>query len=356
MQKRSVIKTAILFIIFFAVYGLSYYGINLLQTDFILLEEPLSEQLKYGLSISLALLTVLVTNRLSRQLYQYFKNLIIKLSISDFIIGIISVIIGLIMGALASVPLAGLPEPWSWVTSLLVVLVSTIAAIWAFNLKKATILEWSGTIFPAKERQASEFKASKNSINQLENQFINPMILDTSAIIDGRIGEIARSGFLFGVLIVPSFILHELQQVADSSNAEKRQRGRSGLKLIQKLKRNKNIEIQTLDDDYPEIELVDSKLVQLAKDINAKIITCDYNLNKVAKIRDIAILNVNELANQLKQQFLPGEPLVLRVSQSGKEDSQGIGYLDDGTMVVIQGASKYIGEEVKTTVERVLQT
>ena len=240
--------------------------------------------------------------------------------------------------------------------SLTVVVLATALAIWAFNLKKQTIIEWFNSIHIFQRDSVSESQNTKNlNMSLATNSLVNPMVLDTSAIIDQRIGEIIKSGFLYGTILLPSFILEELQQVADSSMAEKRQRGRLGLKLLQQIKRSKRVSVVAIEDAYPDIELIDSKLVQLAADYQAKIITCDYNLNAIAKIRGISVLNINELALNLRTQYLPGETMQVKVVQAGKEDGQGLGYLADGTLVVIQKGKPHIGKEIRVEIQRILQ-
>jgi uncharacterized protein YacL len=182
------------------------------------------------------------------------------------------------------------------------------------------------------------------------------MILDTSVIIDGRIADITKTKFLEGKFIIPRFVLKELQQVADSADPLKRARGRRGLDILNKLKKLTGIEIKIHQQDFPEIKEVDAKLVKLAKVLDAKIITNDYNLNKVANIHGISVLNINELANSLKPVLLPGENLEIKIVKKGQEKSQGVGYLDDGTMVVIDNANHLIGRKTTVSVTSALQT
>jgi uncharacterized protein YacL len=181
-------------------------------------------------------------------------------------------------------------------------------------------------------------------------------ILDTSAIIDGRIADIAETGFLEGALVVPEFVLRELQMVADSQDGSKRQRGRRGLDVLQRMQSNSLLTIQIIEDDYPQIREVDLKLIELAKDIDAKIVTNDFNLNKVAHLHNVAVLNINDLANSLKPVVLPGEKMSILILKEGKEYNQGVGYLDDGTMVVVDHARRMIGRSVEISVTSVLQT
>jgi len=181
-------------------------------------------------------------------------------------------------------------------------------------------------------------------------------ILDTSVIIDGRIADIAETGFLDGVLIIPQFVLRELQLVADSADPLKRNRGRRGLDILQRVQKIATVQVQIVEDDYPSIREVDLKLIELAKEIEAKIITNDFNLNKVAQLQGVDVLNINELANALKPIVLPGEAMRVFILKEGKEYNQGVAYLDDGTMVVVDNARKMIGKTVDVAVTSVLQT
>ena len=181
-------------------------------------------------------------------------------------------------------------------------------------------------------------------------------ILDTSVIIDGRIADISDTGFLQGNLIVPRFVLDELQYIADSSDSMKRSRGRRGLDILNRMQRSVGVNIEISDQDFPKLKGVDAKLVALAKKINAKIVTNDFNLNKVAELQGIRILNVNELANALKPVVLPGETMTVKIIKEGKETGQGVAYLDDGTMIVVDNAQKHQGSNVEVLVTSVLQT
>lgn len=184
----------------------------------------------------------------------------------------------------------------------------------------------------------------------------NIKILDTSVIIDGRISDICETGFLEGTFVLPQFILQELQYIADSSDPLKRARGRRGLDILHKIQKMADLNVKIIEEDFPKIKDVDSKLVALAKVLNAKIITNDFNLNKVAELQGVAVLNINELANAVKPVVLPGETMKVFVLKEGKEVGQGVAYLDDGTMVVVENARRYIGKNVEVAVTSVLQT
>ena len=181
-------------------------------------------------------------------------------------------------------------------------------------------------------------------------------ILDTSVIIDGRIADIAETGFLDGVIVTPQFVLRELQLVADSADSLKRNRGRRGLDILARLQKMANLTVQIVEDDFPNIREVDMKLIELAKLYDAKIVTNDFNLNKVAQVRGVEVLNINELANSLKPIVLPGEIMRVFILKEGKEYTQGVAYLDDGTMVVVDNARKMIGKNIDICVTSVLQT
>jgi uncharacterized protein YacL len=184
----------------------------------------------------------------------------------------------------------------------------------------------------------------------------NYKILDTSVIIDGRIADISETGFLEGILIIPQFILKELQHIADSPDPIKRNRGRRGLDILHKIQKRVDVPVEIHDKDFPKIKEIDAKLVELGKLLQAKLITNDFNLNKVAELQGVSVLNVNELANALKPVVLPGEIIEVQVLKEGKEYGQGIAYLDDGTMIVIDHAKKLIGKTVSVSVTSVLQT
>src|SRR5262249_21650913 len=181
-------------------------------------------------------------------------------------------------------------------------------------------------------------------------------VLDTSVIIDGRIADICETGFLEGTLVVPQFVLRELQQVADSSDSLKRNRGRRGLDILQKIQKMAGVHVQIVETDFPEVREVDLKLIELARKLNGKIVTNDFNLNKVAQLRGVPVLNINELANSLKPVVLPGEVMRVFILKEGKEAGQGVGYLDDGTMVVVDQGKRALGKTIEVTVTSVLQT
>ena len=185
---------------------------------------------------------------------------------------------------------------------------------------------------------------------------MNTKILDTSVIIDGRVADLCETGFLEGTFLVPQFILHELQHIADSSDSLKRARGRRGLDILNRIQKMVDVDVRILDDDFPQVKEVDSKIVMLAKKVGAKVVTNDLNLNKVAELQGVRVLNINELCNALRPVVLPGETIRVFVLKEGKEAGQGVAYLDDGTMIVVDNAKRCIGRNVDVVVTSVLQT
>lgn len=199
--------------------------------------------------------------------------------------------------------------------------------------------------FPSTHQKASEVSGS-----------ISPKVLDTSVIIDGRVADLCETGFLEGTFLVPHFILNELQHIADSSDSLKRARGRRGLDILNKIQKMADVDVRIIDEDFPHVKEVDAKLVVLAKKVGAKIITNDLNLNKVAELQGVRVLNINELCNALRPVVLPGETIRVFVLKEGKEAGQGVAYLDDGTMIVVDNARRCIGRNVDVVVTSVLQT
>jgi uncharacterized protein YacL len=205
--------------------------------------------------------------------------------------------------------------------------------------------------------RASKWESLINAVHKHQVHTGSPKVIDTSVIIDGRILDICETGFLDGTLIVPRFVLRELQNIADSADVLRRAKGRRGLDIIKAMQEKvAKVFVMVVEDDYPEVREVDGKLLKLARDYGAKIITNDYNLNKVAQIEGVAVLNINDLANAIKPAVLPDEHMQVKVIKEGKEPFQGVGYLDDGTMVVVDGGKEYIGRSVSVIVTSVLQT
>ena len=212
------------------------------------------------------------------------------------------------------------------------------------------ILGYLGLVLGSKKVEEFNFRAVEGKSGA------DHRLLDTSVIIDGRIADICDTGFVDGELIVPRFVLNELQFIADSSDSMKRSRGRRGLDVLNRMQKSSAINIEIVEQDFPKIKGVDGKLVALAQKINAKLMTNDYNLNKVAELQGVRVLNVNELANAMKPVVLPGEQMLVKIIREGKEQGQGVAYLDDGTMIIVDSAQKMINMNVEVVVTSVLQT
>lgn len=208
-------------------------------------------------------------------------------------------------------------------------------------------LAFAGPVWRSPEPDAAESGTKTN---------LRGKVIDTSVIIDGRIGDLASTGFLEGEILIPEFVLAELQSVADSADAVRRRKGRRGLEILRALMENDAVTIRVVRREYPGVPEVDRKLIHLAREEGAALVTTDYNLNRVAQVEGIAILNVNELANAMKPRYVPGEPIDVEVVDRGAEINQGVGYLDDGTMIVVENGRRHIGRTIKATVKSALQT
>lgn len=217
-------------------------------------------------------------------------------------------------------------------------------------------LGYLGMAIAYKKRDEFSFLLPSNGIYARRTQSNNLKILDTNVIIDGRILDISETGFIEGTLIIPRFVLNELQYIADSVDVLRRNRGRRGLDILHRMQKSPNIDVRICEDDFPDIKEVDAKLIELAKAMGAKVITNDFNLNQVAELQSVIVLNINELANAVKPVILPGETMNVRVIKEGKEQAQGIAYLDDGTMVVVDNGKNLIGQSLDVIVTSILQT
>ncbi len=257
---------------------------------------------------------------------------------------IVGLLVGLIIASLVSIPLYTIDGWPGWAVPILISVVLGGIGLWL-----GTQRQWDmRAVLPALEPPAS----SNNHLPATRNGSI---LVDTSAIIDGRIADVSITGFLEGSLLVPRFVLDELRHIADSSDPLRRNRGRRGLEVLARLRKDGIVPLQVLDVGVDGVE-VDARLVQLARSMESSILTTDYNLNRVAELQGVQVLNVNELANALKSIVIPGEELRVNIVQEGKEAGQGVAYLDDGTMVVIEGGRRYINSSHDVVVSRVLQT
>lgn len=265
---------------------------------------------------------------------------IVRLRTKTLLTTFVGVLVGLVVGALLSLPLATLPEGYGQIMPIVV----TLLAVIMFG----TLFASRGALFVAFLYQAITGRGG-GAVGGRD------IVVDTSAIIDGRIGEIANTGFLHGTLLVPRLVLEELQHIADSTDPIRRAKGRRGLEVLTALEKHQDVQIEVIETTG-RVKAVDAKLVEIAKERGAAIMTTDYNLNRVAEIQRVSVLNVNELSNALRPTVLPGEELVVKVVGKGKERGQGVGYLPDGTMIVVEEGEKLAGKEVTTVVSRALQT
>lgn len=295
-----------------------------------------------GLTGALAglILTPYVTTRPVR----WIRRSLTRLSTQSLAAGLAGLVVGLIIAALLTFPLSLLPSPFGRVLPFIAVVLFSYLGISLFVMRQNDLF----SMF----RQAP--RPSFESAEPVSPQ--RTILLDTSVIIDGRIADIARTGFLSGQLLIPRFVLNELQYIADSGESLRRQRGRRGMEVLAQLQKDTTIPVRISDIDVEGVREVDDKLIVLARQLRCPILTNDYNLNRIAELQGVAVLNVNELANAVKMVFLPGETIEVNLIQEGKEVGQGVGYLDDGTMVVVEDGRNYLNQAVSVTVTKVLQT
>lgn len=279
-------------------------------------------------------------------------NRITKLKANTFFIGFFAVIFGLLIGSLAYLPLSRLPSIYGvWVPVVFYIAMVSFS-VWLFLSRQKTIeqtFENIGKIFNVIASLRPQLSGSKAKDSEI--------LVDTSVLIDGRIVDIARTGFISGKMVVPKFVLSELQNIADSDDSQRRAKGRLGLSALEELKKMHSIRVvsspeELKSSDYP----VDEKLVQMAKSLKSKIVTNDFNLNKVAKVEGVLVLNINELSQAVRPVLIPGEELKIKLIQEGKEKKQGVGYLADGTMIVVEDGAELIGKSVKVEIKRIIQT
>lgn len=287
----------------------------------------------------------------------YLGSKLSRLKANIFFIGTFATIIGLLVGTLAYLPLSTLPGIYGTWIPIIFYVVAVATSIWLFLARRKTI-EQTFETFSKLMEAVGHLRPQLSLISPIkgDKRGIHEIMIDTSVLIDGRIADIVKTGFLPGVFIVPRFILAELQNIADSEEPMRRAKGRRGLDVLQELKNTPHLKVQTVTAEIPEHEKVDAKLVHFAKIRGAEVLTTDYNLNKVARIEGVKVLNINELSQALRPVIIPGEEMELKVVQAGKEKNQGVGYLPDGTMIVIEEGDKLVGQTVTVEIKRVLQT
>lgn len=323
---------------------------------------PVSLQWAIGIAIAAAIIAFIITPFITVVPYRWMR----EAAASDLIAAVIGLIVGLLIALLLAIPLANLPATLGHILPFVGAVVFSFLGVALGVQRKNDITHLFTTGFFQRrrererdrdeERDKEKGKDRDKERNPLSTANASQILLDTSAIIDGRIADISQTGFVFGTLIVPRFVLNELQRIADSADTMRRNRGRRGLEMLNRLQKDTQVPIEITDTDFEGNMEVDSKLVKLARALHCPIITNDYNLNRVAELQGVKVLNINELANAVKPVLLPGEDISIRIMQDGKELNQGVGYLDDGTMIVVEGGRQFMNMTVEVTVTRVLQT
>ncbi len=300
----------------------------------------------FGLVGALAglILTPYFTTRPARAL----RSLLGRLAAESLFAGLTGLVVGLLIAALLAFPLSLLPDPFSQILPFIGVLVFSYLGVSLFVMRQGDIMG----LLSALSGRGEGGGGSSSSWSNLNRN----ILLDTSVIIDGRVADIAKTGFLPGTLLIPRFVLNELQYIADSPDGMRRQRGRRGMEVLAELQKLPNVLVRISDINVDGVREVDDKLIVLGKQLKSPVLTNDYNLNRIAELQGVTVLNINELANAVKSVVLPGEILRINVIQEGKEYGQGVGYMDDGTMVVVENGKDYIGEYMEVNITKVLQT
>jgi uncharacterized protein YacL len=308
-------------------------------------QQELLYRLVFGLIGALAglVLTPYFTTRPARAI----RNRLGRLSAETLFAGLTGLIVGLLTAALLSFPFAQLPAPFGQILPFVGVIVFSYFGVSLFVMRQGDLMGLMSTLMG---------RGGEGGTSSSWTNLNRTILLDTSVIIDGRVADIAKTGFLPGTLLIPRFVLNELQYIADSPDGLRRQRGRRGMEVLAELQKLPNVLVRISDINAEGVREVDDKLVVLARQLKCPILTNDYNLNRVAELQGVTILNINELANAVKSVVLPAEHMTLNIFQEGKEHGQGVGYMDDGTMVVVENGHDYIGEYKEVVVTKVLQT
>ena len=333
----------------FRIVGMILFGILGALWGFQFGGDNLGESLRYSLIIGLlaALAGLVLTPYITTRPARWIRARLSRLSAETLFAGLVGMVVGLLTAALLAFPLSLLPPPLGQILPFVGVLVFTWLGVSLFVMRQGDIMGLFSTLSGRGGESGSS--SSWTNLNRT-------ILLDTSVIIDGRVADIAKTGFLPGTLLIPRFVLNELQYIADSPDGLRRQRGRRGMEVLAELQKLPNILVRISDINAEGVREVDDKLVVLARQLKCPILTNDYNLNRVAELQGVTILNINELANAIKSVVLPSEHMNLNIFQEGKEFGQGVGYMDDGTMVVVENGHDFIGEYKDVVVTKVLQT
>lgn len=331
----------IVFMIILAIAG-GYWGYDLSKLN------P-SEMIRYTLGFALlgALSGLLFTPYFTTRPARALRSLLGRIAAETLFAGLLGLVVGLLTAALLAFPLSLLPAPFGNVLPFVGVLLFSYFGVSLFVMRQGDIMSLFSTLSGRGGEGGSG--SSWTNLNRT-------ILLDTSVIIDGRVADIAKTGFLPGTLLIPRFVLNELQYIADSPDGLRRQRGRRGMEVLAELQKLPNILVRVSDIDVEGVREVDDKLIVLGKQLKSPVLTNDYNLNRIAELQGVTVLNINELANAVKSVVLPGEIMNINIFQEGKELGQGVGYMDDGTMVVVENGKDYIGEYKDVHVTKVLQT
>ena len=273
---------------------------------------------------------------------RWMERRLANVPLSDILVGVVGLIFGLIIANLLGAALSGVPVIGGIVATAAAIIFGYLGWVVAVN-KKPDLVSWGKAV-----RSSTDIFTTRGSDDDDASEAFSgvPKVVDSSAIIDGRIADVCRSGFLDGPLVIPQFVLEEVQHIADSSDAIRRSRGRRGLDILNTIQKDLDVEVVIYRPETLIDSEVDAQLLQVARDLGGKIVTNDYNLNKVAVLQGVSVLNINDLANALKPMVIPGEEMAIRLIKEGKEPGQGVGYLDDGTMVVVDHGRSHIGEEI----------
>lgn len=318
-----------------------YWGYELAQTN------P-AETVRYifGIGLTGALTGLILTPYITTRPARWLRSLLGRVAAETLFAGLMGLVMGLITAALLAFPLSLLPDPFGRTLPFIGVLMFSYFGVTLFVMRQGDIMSLFSTFSGRTEGGSG---SSWTNLNRT-------ILLDTSVIIDGRVADIARTGFLPGTLLIPRFVLNELQYIADSPDGLRRQRGRRGMEVLSELQKLPNILVRISDIDVDGVREVDDKLVVLGKQLKSPVLTNDFNLNRIAELQGVTVLNINDLANAVKSVVLPGEALNINIFQEGKEIGQGVGYMDDGTMVVVENGKEYIGEYMDVHITKVLQT
>ena len=339
----------------------------------------LSVLILVGIALIIGLIALALSPFIIITPYRWIREQIRKAEVSDLIAGVVGLVIGLIVAALLALPLSQLTfaDVGRWAPSAAALVCAwlgvTIAVMRKSDFTRMLTAAFSGRAARRLAREEHEAEErdehdehepqDQHGGGRLRDRLTgrggrrtsDRILVDTSAIIDGRIADICMTGFITGVLVVPRFVLEELQHIADSADSMRRNRGRRGLEILQRLQKDTTVPVEISDADADPTE-VDAKLVKLARQWRCAIITNDFNLNRVAELQGVKVLNINELAHAVKPILLPGEEMTVKIMQEGKEPGQGVGYLDDGTMIVVENGKAYMQSTIEVSVTRVLQT